>query len=351
MLQKIVNYLSNSNIANLIRSSRQPLSNRKLHFVLSHVSEDSVLPKAEELGLVQFAVAGRERYATCSGVAWLREDHLAVVNLYGQHLRIYKFDPGNWFRTPSLKLLHELKEGLAYPENLAISADGNQLAITHSMSHDHGVSRHTFISGSVVPSPDLEMISTGYGFHGLTYSPDGKYLVYTNVDQQGYIEVISTETDAITYRRDNPHEQLKLKDVVFTDDGKFLIIVLAPLVRLKGQKTGKGGSVLAYRFDSKQGIIEEEPIAQWQGESDLLNAVEGCSIMKHNPSGLHTIFAVNQASDSIMSFHFDVHKPEIRLNGNIAINLSFPHGVDVRKDGKYLAVANYGDDTVRIARL
>ena len=114
--------------------------------VLSHVSERSVLHDPSVAGLEPFTVAGRKRLATCSGVAWFRGHHLAVVNLYGGHLRVYRFHPGGdsagSATGPRLELLHEMTEGLSYPEDVAVSPDGNLLAVTHSMSDDVGVSLH-----------------------------------------------------------------------------------------------------------------------------------------------------------------------------------------------------------------
>ena len=36
---------------------------------------------------------------------------------------------------------------------------------------------------------------------------------------------------------------------------------------------------------------------------------------------------------------------------NPEAQLSFPHGLSISPDGKYLAVTNYGDDTVKIYAL
>ena len=121
--------------------------------VLSHVSERSVLHDPNVAGLEPFTVAGRKRLATCSGVAWFRGHHLAVVNLYGGHLRVYRFHPGGDGSAtgPRLELLHEMTEGLAYPEDVAVSPDGNLLAVTHSMSDDLGVSLHPIDTVSLAP--------------------------------------------------------------------------------------------------------------------------------------------------------------------------------------------------------
>src|SRR5438552_2663525 len=79
-------------------------------FALSHVMERSVLQRPDVHTLEPFVVAGRKRLATCSGVAWFRGYHLAVVNLYGCHLRIYRFHPESRAQPAHLELLHEMAE-------------------------------------------------------------------------------------------------------------------------------------------------------------------------------------------------------------------------------------------------
>jgi hypothetical protein len=110
--------------------------------VLSHRMERSILDAANLSDYVPFAVGDRRRYATCSDIAWFPGPYLAVINLYGQHLRIYRFDdhsaPG---RAPArLQLLHEITEGVPAPEGVSVSSDGKLLAIGHSLTEDIGVS-------------------------------------------------------------------------------------------------------------------------------------------------------------------------------------------------------------------
>jgi hypothetical protein len=77
-------------LRNILRNSTP---DRMAEIVLAHVSERSVLGAAETRGLVPFRLGDRQRYATCSGVAWFGRYRLAVVNLYGGRLRLYRFHP------------------------------------------------------------------------------------------------------------------------------------------------------------------------------------------------------------------------------------------------------------------
>lgn len=106
--------------------------------VLAHQIEESILENTE--GFLPYEVAGRKRFATWSGISWFADRHLAVVNLYGQHLRIYKleesYEAGE--RKMDLKLLHQLTEEIYFPDDVAVSPDCNLIAITHSLAQEKG---------------------------------------------------------------------------------------------------------------------------------------------------------------------------------------------------------------------
>jgi len=111
--------------------------------LITHRSERSVLDAPGAGKLTPFIVAGRSRLATCSGVAWFRGRHLCVANLYGGHVRIYRFHPAvDGAATARLELVHEMTEGIRYPEDVAISPDGAMLAVANSVARDAGISLH-----------------------------------------------------------------------------------------------------------------------------------------------------------------------------------------------------------------
>jgi 6-phosphogluconolactonase (cycloisomerase 2 family) len=53
----------------------------------------------------------------------------------------------------------------------------------------------------------------------------------------------------------------------------------------------------------------------------------------------------------ITAFEFDAEAATLAFIGVFATGLSFPHGLDASADGKFVAVTNYGDDTLRIDRV
>ena len=324
--------------------------------VLSHVSERSVLHDPNVAGLEPFTVAGRKRLATCSGVAWFRGHHLAVVNLYGGHLRVYRFHPGGDGSAtgPRLELLHEMTEGIAYPEDVAVSPDGNLLAVTHSMSDDLGVSLHPIDAVSLAPGPAGETLrggTRGSAFHGVSFSPDSRHLAFTEIGVPGYVEVVRvTTTRERTCLLENRHAPLKPKSVAFSHDGRFAVIALALNVTPGPGAATADGLLSVHRFDAASGVIGEA-LADMHGADTALVNMEICTFLPSIAGTPYRILVANQGADVVAAFTFDPGARALAFAGIFAAGLSFPHGVDACADGRFVAVTTYGDDTVHIARI
>ena len=93
--------------------------------ILLHTTPDSLLsrPTAHKPRFI----AGRSRLATCSGVAWFHDDHIATINLAGNALHTYRFDSRKGPLIPVQALVGS--ESFEMPENLAFSPDGRRLAM------------------------------------------------------------------------------------------------------------------------------------------------------------------------------------------------------------------------------
>jgi hypothetical protein len=209
-------------LRNILRNSTP---DRMAEIVLAHVSERSVLGAAETRGLVPFRLGDRQRYATCSGVAWFGRYRLAVVNLYGGHLRLYRFHPPDEATAAParLELLHETADGLSHPEDVTVSPDGKLLAIVHSMSDDHGISIHRLDDVCLAPG---QMVRRGRTFHSVRFSPDSRHLAVTEVGTPGSVEVMlaCVELGAQTCLLQDRCAPLKPKGLAFSPDGRFVAI-------------------------------------------------------------------------------------------------------------------------------
>ena len=324
--------------------------------VLSHVSERSVLHNPNLAGLQPFTVAGRKRLATCSGVAWFRGHHLAVVNLYGGHLRVYRFHPGSDGPAtgPRLELLHEMTDGLAYPEDVAVSPDGTLLAVTHSMSDDLGVSLHPIDAVSLAPGPAGETLRRGVrgsAFHGVSFSPDSRHLAFTEIGAPGYVEVVTVGTTRErTCLLENRHAPLKPKSVAFSRDGRFAVIALALNVAPGPGAAAPDGLLSVHRFDAASGVIGEV-VAEMRGPDTALVNMEICTFLPNISGAPYRILVANQGADMVTEFTFDPGVRALAFTGIFAAGLSFPHGVDACADGRFVAVTTYGDDTLHVARV
>jgi hypothetical protein len=302
---------------------RQAL-NEIAEIIVSHVSEHSVLDEIEARGLVPFVVAGRKRFATCSGVAWFRGHHLAVVNLYGGHLRVYRFEPGTGGARPTLTIRHQISEG---------------------------ISLHPIDAMSLAPRLAHGMLRVGTAFHGLGFSPDSRHLAFTEVGNPGYVEIARTDSGACTCRLENTYAPLKPKGVAFSPGGHFVILALAPNVRLEGEGTTSGGMLAVHRFDAEKGIIAPNALAVTLNTTAAFYAVESCTVLPAVRGRPCRILAVDQAADLAPAFDFDAGKGTLAIAGVFAAGMSFPHGIDASADGRFVAITNYGDDTLRILRV
>lgn len=317
-----------------------------------YVMERSILTNAGKDNMVPFTVGNRKRYATCSGVAWLSNELLAVVNYYGKHLRIYRFKPGAPAGSSALTLLHEMKLGYnAYPENVAASPDGLMLAITYyTMSlGKHGVSLHRLDQSDHSPSPAKEVLHTG-ACHGVCFAPDSRHFVFTDISRTGYIEVVNVATGKPTCRLTNKSNSLKQKGIAISKDGRYAAIISAREVRPSLQQ-GRFPCVIAvYRYIEQDGLIDEMPVAEYEYEMHEFNSLEACAFFPSQTECIYRLLTVDQANDLILVFEFDGLKKQIDYGGVLSEDTSFPHSIDVSPDGQFVATTNYGDDTLRILK-
>lgn len=334
-------------------SLSEMIAPRMAELILSHLSENSVLhsPRAKELQ--PYMVGPRKRLATCSGISWFLGHHLAVVNLYGGHLRVYRFhEPAATNDPPTrVELLHEVTEGIGHPEDVSVTSDGRFLAITHTKSDDFGVSIHSVDPATLAVRAPGRMLRRGVAFHGVRFSPDSRHLAFTEVGDPGYIEVVRVPSGEQACLFVNQHRPLKPKSVVFSRDGRFAIIAWALNVRSHELSDLPRGILAAYPFDMATGTIGSEPVAEFHGSGLSIGNVDMCTVLPTRPGGRYEILAANQGFDVVSAFEFDADERALDYTGVFLGGLSFPHGLDGSADGRFVAVTNNGNDTISIARV
>jgi glycosyltransferase involved in cell wall biosynthesis/DNA-binding beta-propeller fold protein YncE len=294
-------------------------------------------------------VGKRSRLATCGGVAWLDDSHVVTISLARSSADLYAFDGHAALR--HVRRIGGLEE-LVCPENVALSPDGAWLAITSSV----GGAVHLYaVDGdgpTIRPRRAAVVASAGDGnAHGVAFSACSRFLLYTTVDDPGFVRLCAIVRDARGGVEAVPLQQIrntcapyKPKGVAFSPDRNF--VALAYGCNARRRKGRAGGFVSIHAFDPETGLDVRALDAR--GNGLRLRAPEDVNFL---PDSSHVI-VTDQGTDRILLIAFD--KTTGSLDGRAVVldgpaaRLSFPHGNAVSRDGRYLAVANYGDDTVTV---
>lgn len=278
-------------------------------------------------------VGNRARWATCSDVRWSPDgSYLASIGLLDHTLWFYHFD-GSVLHP----ILHHVipKSQMNAPEKLIFSPDGNALAIVGYNS----IAFFSVSDGQHAPQL-LHALREKIGIlHDAAFSPIENYFAYVTASQPFGIYLFKKEGEKLKKIQSifENFGQACPKAITFSEDNRFLIVVFA---RNAGSKELE--SYLAvYAFNEK---IEVPAIRMQHYEGSL----ESVALSADGKA----IYCADQALDRVLSFSFDpqtgaVGKPVVVLK-NPEARLSFPHGIGVSPDGKYLAVSNYGDDKITI---
>ena len=305
---------------------------------------DSVLANPEAHS--PYFIGGRQRLATCSGVGWFHDHYIATVNLLGNAIHTYRFDPAACACTPVQTLVDV--RGLARPENLAFSPDGCWLAITNSQDGAANVYR---VDGDthhidVIPAATIQ-VGADANAHGVRFSRCGRYLAFTTVDDPGYVRLCRVASDGdgrleVVPCQDveNRRAPLKAKGVAFSPDGRFVVLCYA--VNASRARRSPRGLIAVHRFDDG---IDERVADIYDGGGRL--RLDNPDDVIFLPDGAHLV-VTDQARDLAAIVRFD---PESGALGpwqptlaNPKARLSFPHGLAVSADGRHLAITSYGDD-------
>lgn len=321
--------------------------------IIAHRSENSVLDHPE--GIVPYSVGGRKRIATCSGVYWIGNHNLVTVNLNGQNLRIYRLDEicKDAEKNYQLKLIFQKNDEIENPDAVAASGDGKWVAVTHSLLLQKGVTVHPMHTDPFEVGNTRERLAAEYTCHGVHFSPDSRYLVFTTLEYPGSVEVYDMHRSGhrVCFLPNN-HQHLRPKDVCFTSDSKYVAIIYSEALSIEYVDHHVADRRLAiHKNDAATGVIEERSIAVLQDNNFLVNSFE-LAIFQPGifPEG-YRLYITNQFADKVVEILFNPIDNLLQITGSYGDNISFPHGIDISPDGKLLAVTNFGDDYLRIFTL
>lgn len=295
--------------------------------------------------------ATKARYATASDVVWLSADRVAVSYLLTSTIAVFDLDDSSG--TPRLEVREQVGScpGFAWPTAITASPDRRWLAAANSaegsmvvlpLSGDRNPSIGT-VSCSVAVSGDCNL-------HGIAASPDGRVIAYTSIDVPGGIRLVRVEDDdgrlgmRLVATIDNIHSPLKPKGIRFSPDGRFVFLAYGGNVTHHRSRMVPG-FIEVRRYDMHAGAIGEI-VCRTDDAAGFL-CPEAIAVY---PDGSR-IVVTDQVDDSARVIEFDRETGRLgavvlRI-GWAAGGLSSPHGCAVSPDQRWIAIANYGDASVR----
>jgi 6-phosphogluconolactonase (cycloisomerase 2 family) len=295
-------------------------------------------------------IGRRRRLATCSGVGWFHDRCIATVNLLGNAVHTYRFEPARRVCTRLQTMVY--MDGLAAPENLAFSPDGRWVAITNSADGAVNVYRidprtHLIDTAPAATTRHASDVNT----HGVGFSPCSRYLAFTTVDHPGYVRLFRVVADdrggveLVSFQHiENRRAPLKPKGLAFSPDGRFVLLSYA--ANASRARRVPHGLIAVHAFHD---VIDEQPSAVYRGTGRLrLDNPDDVAFLTDG----RLLIVTDQARDVAAIVGFDPATGRIgpwrATLGNPEAQLSFPHGVDASADGRYVAIASYGDDKLTV---
>jgi DNA-binding beta-propeller fold protein YncE len=291
---------------------------------------------------------GRERFATASDATWLDNNTFAVCYLLTSSIAVFKVDDSQV--VPSCELVSADSDPTAFgtPECVESLSGGSLIAMTESTA-----GRLVLLANSTDGDRGLEFVGSvslpnDRTAHGLAVSSDDRFIVYTSADDPGglrVVEVVDGSRLELVHVAANDHASLKPKGLNFTPDGRHLIVAYA-FNASSSRKRVTPGFVEVVEFDPASGAIgraiSRSPRSLKLGVPDWVWV---------NRAGTQ-VFVSDQPRDRVSAYGFNAETGEIggliRRISWAAGGLSFPHGCGVSPDGRWIAVTNYGDGSVRL---
>lgn len=315
--------------------------------ICSVYTPDSILNKKENY--LPLFVGDRTRYSTCTGVAWFHGNYLAVLNLYGRNIRTYEFNE----ETEQFSLVQHIsnKDGaqLCYSENLAVCPDGTLLAVCYNFPPGINIYAIDLSTHLINPKPIYTIKATDL-VHRVRFSPDGSYLAYVTFDKKESIiisKIYKNKKNSLGFKNVCKKENnfdVKAKSIGFTSNNQFIVVAYCLGVDDSKQNRPQKNILVSYKFDDQTGMIGSivSLLEQDMGTEDIAFVCDDTVIV-----------ATNQNKDELIVYSFNPETGSIADNYRLITDaqLSFPHGIAVSHDEKYMVVTSYGDDKFNLYQI
>lgn len=311
---------------------------------------DSILN--DSANYVPITVGQRPRIATCTSVCWLNDNIIASLNLFGNTITIFEHDKiKNEFKVLNhISNDHGLK--LSMSEHMCISNNRKLIAVCSAPplyvptpKACVNIYRYDPVNNLINPIP-IFSIEEDHLIHNVRFSHDDKNLSYICYDPSKAIntfQIVDEGLNGFDLKpiQIKPNEVLSLqpKAINYTSDGKFAIVCYC--ISLIYRKEKAVSSLISYKILT-DGSLSELP-------ASIFNHDFGMEDIVWSKDESH-FFVSDQLNDLILKYSFNKETGSINFleKFNPDSSLGFPHGMSVSADGKYLCVANYGQDKFNV---
>jgi hypothetical protein len=308
--------------------------------------DDQTPRAAAEFGSSLFV--GGERFATASDVTWLDHTSFAVCYLLTSSVAVFNVETSG--DSPACTLLCEVRDPdvLGNPEAIESLSGGKLIAMTDSVT-----GRLSLVRVGSGGGHGLELVSSvsapsDRNVHGLAVSPDERFLAYTAIDEPGGLrvaEVLGGDRMELVDVVANVHAPLKPKGVHFTPDGRHLVVAYGANASSNRRRV-KRGFLEVCEFNPSTGVIGNA--ISRSPRSLRLSVPEWLSVDRAGKE----VIVCDQVRERVSTYEFNpdsgVIGDAVRRISWAAGGLSFPHGCGISPDERWIAIANYGDGSVRL---
>lgn len=301
----------------------------------------------------------RVRYSTCPGIAWhVNDQFLITANYVSSFVSVFSVNPEERSYALCSRLDNKMGMRLGRAADVSLTKDGNLLAVGNS-GDKLNIYRVKEVDSCEIASTPYALLGElpNQRMHGVAFSSDSKYLVYTTIDDPDQICIYRLYQDAKkkgpkferTQHLQNLCHPLKPKSVAFSSDDRFVAICYS----LRSSKTVTHlGRIAIYAFDAQLGKIHPHPISITEpGAYCGIISPENILFSKDNS----TLLVTDQVLDRVTAHSVNPSTGQLGdakvLLENPQAKLSFPHGIALSHDGKYLAVTNLGEDKINLYKV
>ena len=280
--------------------------------------------------LEPFYAGNRARFAQCSAVRFIGPRHLAVVSLLGRRMYVMQLELENGngeivFSTPTTNGAHDVSADL-------IDFDGRGHLVASNCEYS-SVSTYRVESNRIIFEQSVACDDSATPYcHGAAFVPS----------RPGVIAVaLTTEQPRVAFLT---HDQEPIAP--FINDGW-----LPKSVTFVGDLMVVSSVTHNNALHPRSGTQAQVALVKLGGDGvshEVLDTLEITGTFDGSHAGGNRVYLANQSEDSVTVIEVDAGRLH-RLDD--LEGFSFPHDVAVSPDGKWLAIACYGGNEVRVRRL